>query len=420
MTDFGIRLALGAVLACGSALPALAQAGLCGGVGDTGQWLGGDEAMSDIATAGTFLEQTALVLMNTEYVGLFALTQDMQVRIEAEAQGMGDTVIDIRDASGAIVASDDDSGGNAASRTEPFLAAGNYCISMRSYDGGPLTGFVRVGRLEHEALTDGFVAMPEPEVPFDDPYAPGSCDIGQMVDIGGGQPIDAARLEGGLSVSAAPLDTPYVGFTLAEPLALTVTATNEMADPRLIMFDSYGYYFSENDDWDGLNSRMEFTYPLEAGTYCMTLAAWNDESLPIEVALTAYDAVAAMMGMYDRGEAAPPLDGSYPVTMLGPISQRLRQDLTTGGTVSWFALDVPQAGLLVIDAVTGQLGDPTLVLFDDLGRQIAYNDDNGETLDSRITARVWAGTYLLGVRQLGSVTTEVPTRLLIERWVPAE
>ncbi len=56
---------------------------MCGGIGAGGQWLGGDEAGSDIATAGNYLEQTALVLMNTNYVGLFTTSQAMDLRIEA-------------------------------------------------------------------------------------------------------------------------------------------------------------------------------------------------------------------------------------------------------------------------------------------------------------------------------------------------
>ena len=123
--------------------------------------------------------------------------------------------------------------------------------------------------------------------------------------------------------------------------------------------------------------------------------------------------------MYDRGEAAPPLDGSYPVTMLGALDQRIRQDIQTTDMTTWFAMDVKQGGLIVIEAVTNGMGDPTLVLFDDFGRQVAYNDDANNTLDSMIAARVLPGTYLVGVRQLGG-EQQVLTRMVFERYVPAE
>ena len=69
--------------------------------------------------------------------------------------------------------------------------------------------------------------------------------------------------------------------------------------------------------------------------------------------------------------------------------------------------------------MTNGQGDPTLVLFDDFGREIAYNDDNGSSLDSLLTARVMPGTYLVGVRQL-SEGTQALTRMLFERYVPAQ
>ncbi len=60
----------------------------------------------------------------------------------------------------------------------------------------------------------------------------------------------------------------------------------------------------------------------------------------------------ALMGMYDRGEAAPPLDGSYPVTNIGTLANRYRADIQTTTTVSWFAFEVPEGGLVSIDATT--------------------------------------------------------------------
>ena len=73
---------------------------------------------------------------------------------------------------------------------------------------------------------------------------------------------------------------------------------------------------------------------------------------------------------------------------------------------------------MLVEAVTNGMGDPRLALFDDFGREIAYNDDSATSLDSLLTARVSPGTYLVGVRQLGE-GTQALTRLLLERYVPA-
>jgi hypothetical protein len=399
------------------ALPAAAQ-GLCGGVGDNGQWIGGTEEMSDISTAAAHLEQMALVLMGNEYVALFNVSAATDVRVEAEGRGAGDPIIDLRNAAGDIILSDDDSGGNGASRGEMFLDPGSYCLSMRSYDGTPMTGFVRVGLLSHEALTDGMGDVPlEPDLPDVEPYYGGSCDLAAATPLSTG-PVDD-MLASGVTFTGTASDAPYLSFQITGEHMITVTAENETADPVIGIYDEYGNWLGENDDFNGLNSQIDITYPLYTGTYCITLSALSDTSAPITVTVKAYDQAAGLIAMYERGEAAPPLDGSYPITDLGSLDARIRQDIQTNDITTWFKVDIKEGGLLVTEAVTNGMGDPSLVLFDDFGRQVAWNDDANNTLDSMIAARVLPGTYLIGVRQFGG-GQQVLTRMLFERYVPAQ
>lgn len=419
MTRLTIRTGTAAGLLLCSALPALAQAGLCGGIGDTGQWLGGDEASSDIATSESYLEQLALVLQNNAYVGLFTVSVATDVRLEAQARGAGDTVIELTDALGNYVTSDDDSGGNAASLAETSLQPGTYCLSMHSYDGSPLTGTVRVGRsADHAQLTEGTVF----DGFDDDSYYggwPAPCYAEDVRNYMSDGPVNSL-LEQGITVSAGAAEVPFWGFTLDAPAQISITATNPAADPAIGLYDQYGNWLDENDDYDSLNSRIDVAYALNPGDYCISVGALSDSSLPIEVTLSAYDAQAAMIGMYQRGEAAPPLDGSYPVTMLGELGSRVRQDIMTTGTTSWFSFDTKQGGLVVIEAVTNGMGDTVLMLFDDFGRELGYNDDANQSLDSMLAVRLLPGTYTVGVRQLGMTDVQVMTRMLFERYVPAQ
>ena len=416
---FALRLGATAALALGAALPAFAQ-DYCGGVSANGQWIGGDEAQSDLTTSATYLEQMALVLMQNQYVALFSVTAPTEVRVEAEGRGAGDPVIDLYDEAGTIILSDDDSGGNGAARAETLLQPGRYCLSMASFDGSPMTGFVRIGRPDQEALTDGIAAtgdVPTDEVPFEE--TPAICDLATVTTfLGDGNSIDELLTAEGVTATASVDETPFWGFTLDAPTAVSITAENIDADPVITLYDEFGGYLAENDDFDGLNSRIDMMQPLAAGSYCVAVSALTDTTLPITVGVEAYDAAAATIGMYERGEASPPLDGSYPVTALGPLANRLRSDIQSTDVTTWFSFDIDQAGLVLIEAVTNNMGDPSLVLFDDFGREIAYNDDTGDTLDSLVTARVQPGTYLVGVRQIGE-GTQILTRLLFERYVPA-
>ena len=383
------------------AAPAMAQdANMCGGVGANGQWLGGDEASSDISTSESYVEQMALVLLRNEYVGLFSVSEAGEYRIEAQGRGGGDTVIDVRDSTGEIVASDDDGGGDAASRAEVSLNPGTYCVSMRSFGGDPLTGFVRAGRIDQEALTPGTGGGGGPS-------SAGECD-----------PNTAPPLTLGQSVSNSWNAQSTYSLTLDEPTPLSLTAENEDADPILTLYDPSGNWLAENDDYDGLNSRIDMLTPLPAGTYCVSLGLYGSESAPITVTATEYNAEEALRSLYARGEASPPLDGSYPVKDLGELSSRVREDISVSGDATWYSLDVTDTSLILVEAIAQGQGDPVLTMFDDLGRQVAYNDDSGDSLNSLVTFRAQPGTYTVAVKQLSNSSGFI--RMVFERYVPAQ
>jgi len=387
-----------------SAFPAAAQ-DLCAGAGAGGQWIGGNEGASDIATADTFKEQMALVLGGNQYVSLFNLSEPASVRIEAQGRGSGDPYIDIIDANGNIVGSDDDSGGEGASRSELDLDAGAYCITMSSYDGAPMTAFMRIGLQNHEALTPGTNSS----------ATSASGNAGNCADG-----VDLGTLGDALAYETSVDDAPYLRFSLSQEMPVTITAENEDADPVVTLFDADENYLDENDDFIGLNSRLDMASPLPAGEYCIGLGALSDTSQPIMVEILEYDPVAAQNSLYDTGEASPPLDGSYPVTNLGEIATRLRQDAEVDGTATWYSVDVVESGVLVIEAVAiDEDGDPWLALYDDFGREVGTNDDHGGSYDSFLAARVSTGTYMIAVKQVSSDTTGT-VRLGLQRYVPAQ
>lgn len=417
---------LASAIATGFAMPAAAQS-LCGGAGDAGQWIGGTEAASDVSTASAYMEQMALVLLRNEYVALFTVSQPTDVRLEAQGRGGGDPLIDLRDASGSIIVSDDDSGGEGASRIETSLQPGTYCLSMASYDGSPMTGFVRIGRVEQEALTAG-TGMTQTTDPIVDPvtdpvtdptFVPSGAGCSAVANYLGDGPIDGQIMGAGVSATAPVNQVDAWGFSLGASTPLSIIAENPSADPVITLYDSFGNYLAENDDFDGLNSRIDMITGLAAGDYCIEMRALSDETLPITVTVTGYDAAAALAAQYDTGEAAPPLDGSHPVTMLGALGNRVRQDVNTTSKATWYAFDIDAPGLLLVETVSNNNGDTVLYMYDDFGRQVAYNDDANNSLDSMLTARVMPGTYLVAVKQL-SEGVQAPVRLLFERWMPAQ
>ena len=388
------------------ATPLAAQASSCGGAGDGGQWIAGTATGSDIATTDTFAEQMALVLDGNRFVGLFSLSAGTDIRIEAAGRGNGDPTLTLLDPKGAQIATDDDSGGNGAARIEMPLEPGTYCAVVRSFDDSPMTAFVRVGRQEMEPLTPGMRTDPQDRSPDD--LAQGCAAAPDLGALG----------DGPLTYEGSAEDAAFARFRLDAATAISVTADNIDADPMLKLLGPDDAIVAENDDFDGLNPRIDMGTPLDPGTYCIALDAISDRTASIAVTVSTYDPAAALASLYDQGEAAPPLDGSVAVTDLGVVPNRMRQDLQVGSNVQWFSATLDAPGLLLVEALaSGADGDPWLIIYDDLGRELARDDDGGGATNARLTARVAAGTYLIGVRQVSDRTGFV--RLLLERYVPA-
>lgn len=414
------KLAVAVAAVLGLSLPASAQSGLCAGLGDDAPWLGQSEAGSDIATAPAPFVWAGAVAPSMREVALFSLSAPMAIRVEAAADDpLGDPLIELFDASGRLVVIDDDAGGGRSARAEPRLEPGVYCVAMMGFGGAPVQGRMQVSRLEMAALTPGLAggfAGTEDRAPF---VGIPPCDLSTPARLlAQGAPIDAA-LAGGLSETLIPAETGYLRFHLAGDQPLSIRAENVDADPYLYVFDAHGRLLGENDDFDGLNSRVDFAEPLAAGAYCIGLRALWDAMVPITVTIGAPDAVANASRAYRAGQIAPPLDGSWPVEDLGILPPKISRDWTVSGDqAQWFVMEVPRAGLLRITADALDGSDPVLAIFEASGVLLARNDDAGDTRNAAVAVDVMPGRYLVALSQFNVDETGL-IRIGIARYVPA-
>ena len=408
-----------------SAGMASAQDLTCGGIGASGQWIGGTPEASDISTATAALVLNAVpVPQDGNAVAYFSVSAATDVRLEAQPLPGGDSVIELYDANGALVVTDDDSGGGLASRAEVMLQPGEYCLATRGFAGRGLSADLSVGLLDHETITAGLsggffggggaLGGGGPLFVGVDPCLPDTP--AQNLAEGA---IDGILQNGGVSAVNTITGAPYYRFTLNQPTPVSIRAENPSADPYIYIFDGNGNLLAENDDYQSLNSRIDFTTPLQPGTYCIGMRALSNPNVPVTVSVLAFDANAALNELYASGEAAPPLDGSYPIIDLGSLPARSVRDGQISGTnATWYSFEVPESGALVIDAVEVTDSDPLIILYNDLGAEIAFNDDSNGTLNSQIVARVNPGRYLLAVRQYSDNYQGI-IRIATERYVPA-
>lgn len=410
--------------ALAQAAPAAAQAPDCGGLGAAGQWIGGTVELSDPARAGdTMILPARTVPLGGEAVALFTLAREQAVRIEARAATPGgDPVVEVYDAAGNLVVTDDDSGGGFDARVEIDLAPGAYCVAVRGFGGAGFSTDIGVGQLDHGALTEGLRGgFFDPDGSFGGPEFVGiqpCLPDTEAADLVSGS-LDAALGSGGAQATDTVTGTPYYRFSLDTAQALSIRALNQNADPYIYLFDATGDLIAENDDFDGLNARIDITGTLPPGDYCVGVRALSDPDLPVTLVVLPYDAAAEQNEQIAAGEAAPPLDGTWPIRSLGLLSAVIERDLTVSGTrAEWvsFELDVPT--VLRIDAREVRDSDPLIILFDRAGNEVAFNDDANGTLDSQLLLQLDPGLYLLAVRQYSDASTGT-IRLTLQRFVAA-
>ena len=413
------RILTGTALVLACAAPAYAQsdAPICGGISLVGEWVGGNEADSDLTAATTLFELEGEVPIAGHLVRMFTLSEPTDIRIDVAALPAGDPYISVYDAAGAEVAADDDSGGNFASRVEATLDAGTYCLAARSYESGITDISVRIGRFDHDFGEDAPVEAPSapdlPALPLGNGAGCFRDDTARLADD-----VTPADMAGGLYATDTVSGAPAYAFSLAEPTALSVTASSETGDPLIRLLDANGSVLGENDDFDGLDSRIDVTQALDPGEYCIEVEDLNGTENAIEIGLQAFDPAADRLRRLNAAEFAPTASDTVDVTDLGTIDTVFLQDVTATGDATWFRFTLPEGGLLVTEAI-GDGTDPTLALFDRVGRRLAENDDGPEGLDSFLVTKLFPGTYTLALRlvdQGGSGNV----RLLMERYVPAQ
>ena len=152
------------------------------------------------------------------------------------------------------------------------------------------------------------------------------------------------------------------------------TVLGTLDDSTLTLIDSRGSEIDYNDDFSGLESRLDYTAASSETPY-MAVAGFDDTdtgSYELRVAIIDLSA----LGPDDHGDSITE-------------STSVRIPSSTAGVIDYardkryFTFEAQAGGRYVIETVLGTLDDSTLTLIDSSGTRLEYNDDYSG-LESRI------------------------------------
>lgn len=267
--------------------------------------------------------------------------------------------------------------------------------------GGQNTGSYRIqiDAIDAEDVEDG-------------PFFGDGGDVGgfsgdDFLDVS--QDVDFGTYEGAID-SFGEYDEYAIELAEGEGITVSLDATGDQTlDPLLRVLDESGAIIAENDDFNGLNSRIELVAP-QAGVYLIRAVGLGGGSIGQYV-----------LTIEATGSVSPP-------TTLGAASSStfsvLRSELVaipyeTEGELGGFGvadeylveLNAGDSILVSAEALESYEGlfDLELVIGDPSDSQVATNDDRGDgSFNPQLTyTAVQSGTHVVQVRALAGATTGV-------------
>jgi hypothetical protein len=173
----------------------------------------------------------------------------VDVQIDARSAAL-DTVLEVYDSAGSLVAENDDGPDGTNSRIETTLGAGDYCVTVRDYDDG--TGAFDL------SLVPAGMTPPAAVLETPDPSAVEEVeDMGILGDV-----VRSYTVGGG--------ETLWASFTLEAPASVTVTGMSVSSEFALALYAEDGTLLGEAGPVPAM-SPAEFAADLPAGTFRVAL-----------------------------------------------------------------------------------------------------------------------------------------------------
>lgn len=207
------------------------------------------------------------------------------------------------------------------------------------------------------------------------------------------------RLSAGGSVSGtveSAYDSDWFAITLSPSGSYTFTLNGStLSDPVLELYDSSGNYLQSNDDFNGLNSQIDYV-PFAAGTYYLAARGFSTGTGTYTLSATGVSTPAAILDDYADTAAT-----SGVALIGGAVSGTIEESFDN----DWFSATLSANTSYTIALDGSSLNDPVLAVYDGNGVLLTEDDDSGPEGNSLVTfTPTTSGRYFLGARGFGSAT----------------
>lgn len=207
--------------------------------------------------------------------------------------------------------------------------------------------------------------------------------------------VDFGSYEGGI-IEFGEYDEYSLELVESQAIRVSMDALGGNLDPHLRVYDETGAIVAENDDFNGLNSRVDYVAP-DAGVYTIRAAGLAGGSTG-EYVLTIEEIDPGDAGRGDGGFADE-------VSVVEVLPFSWPGNLSTAGEYDVFDIGLTAGQAIRIQLQAGEVGglDPYLVLRDAAtGQELASNDDFAG-LDSQLDfVAPYDAVFTIEARSLGN------------------
>jgi len=325
---------------------------------------------------GTFPSAEGCTSPRGRPVDLYSFTLESETDVRIGLNAPFDTFLHLFDAQCEQIASNDDGGTGSNSRIETPLAAGTYFVGVSSFEVlaiGDFDLFVVCDSawFERACAKDCVQGTVACDVPLETTYPKSEC----------------------WSPTFAPVDT--YRFELEVPATVRCEA-DATFDASLYFYDASCRQISFDDN-GGVGNEPRIDIELDPGIYFVGVSA----------------ARAELAGDVTLEVTCEPVDNFCPDCVVAPIACADRRTIdfptTECRTDSNRPLDLYSFTLSQEDELTIRLTtedyDPSVFLFDDLCREIAFDDDGGQGTNAAMTMKLLPGRYYIGASSFGRNAT---------------